>query len=254
MVMDLPKSPFILNNQARTDIYFGGQTIAGTPDIPLETPLTEINSTPGSGNVGDLNGDGYEDLVLVVTPGLDGAQVLLGGADPQPTLSAPIPLGASCGYTTIVVAGGGDINRDGFEDFFVSCPNVGIMGVRREHADRAVECGPQRSCRDHVSGQFDLDRDGLSDLLVASSAAGPQLFRGSEAFDLQAAEAEALSSLSASDQVAIADHNGDGFWDIVIGGYETALRRANGDGSFDPIARGSFVDDTNNSIEDRIVY
>jgi len=244
-----------LNNQARTDIYLGGRTLAGTADLSLTTPLTEIYSTPASGNVGDVNGDGYEDLVLVVTPDLDAAQILFGGADLQATLSAPIPMGQSCGFSTIFVAGGGDLNRDGFEDFFVACSDVGMFAYFGSATPVETWAAERRDLDvTTVAGQFDLDRDGMSDAIIGRPAAAPQLFRGNALFDLQTPELDALGNLFSSEQVAVADHNGDGFWDIVVGGFETPLRRANGDGSLDPAAPGSFVDGTDINIEGRIAY
>jgi hypothetical protein len=233
-----------LNNQGQTHVYFGGATLAATPDLPLSTALDELNATPGSGSAGDVNGDGFQDTVLVVSPALDSAQLLLGGPNPSSTLSAPIPFGVSCNFTDIAVSGGGDVNGDGFDDFFVSCSGVGVfafLGATEPGITWAATRQPDAAVLT-VAGGFDIDEDGLGDVMVGVDAADPLLFLGNAgSFTLQTPEPGALTDLNGARSIAVADHNGDTRADFVVGGYDVNVQRANGDGTLDPRSVGSFV-------------
>lgn len=247
-----------LNNQGRTDIYFGGTTLAPTPDLPLLTPLDEPNATPGSGSAGDVNGDGYADALLVVSQALDSAQLLLGGPSPSSTLSAPIPFGVSCNYTDIAVSGGGNVNGDGFEDVFVSCATVGVFayfGAAEPGTAWAATRQPDATVLT-VSSGFDIDEDGLDDVLVGIDAADPLLFRGNaSSFGLQTPEPGAMTDLYGARTIAVADHNGDAREDFVVGGYDVNVQRANGNGTLDPQSVGSFVPtDGAMGIQGSVVY
>jgi hypothetical protein len=108
-------------------IYYGAPSGIGTAPTPLRDPLT----TPGDvfgisvANAGDVNGDGYVDLVV----GADGvsratgnAYVFLGGP-PSPlgplvaTLTDPGQVAAD--RFGISVASAGDVNGDGYADLVI---------------------------------------------------------------------------------------------------------------------------------------
>jgi hypothetical protein len=233
-----------LNNRGLTDIYFGGTTLAATPDLPLSTPLDELNATPGSGSAGDVNGDGFQDALLVVSPALDAAQLLLGGPNPSATLSAPIPFGLPCTFTDIIVSGGGDVNGDGFDDVFVSCSATGVFayfGAAEPGTSWFSTRQPDAAVL-AVASHFDIDEDGLDDVLVGLDTGDPLLFLGNaSSFSLQAPEPGAMTDLAGARMIAVADHNGDAHADFVVGGYDVNVQRANGDGTIDPRSVGSFI-------------
>lgn len=123
---------------------------------------------------GDINGDGYGDFVF-------------GGSDPRrkrdafwvpggasgvamtPTrISTP---GAMDGSVGRVVAGGGDVNGDGFDDvLIVANERIGFLfhggAVRVELSEeRQIDLGERFFFRD--SAMLDLDRDQRSDVLIS---------------------------------------------------------------------------------------
>ncbi|HTV23117.1 MAG TPA: VCBS repeat-containing protein [Polyangiaceae bacterium] len=245
-----------LNNRSTTDIYFGGTTLSANPSIPLATPLDEFTAIPGSGSAGDVNGDGYDDLVLVVSPALDSAQLLLGGPAPSEALSKPIEFGVSCNFTDISVSGGGDANGDGYDDFFVSCGGgvYAYFGAAEPGSSWAAVREPDVAVLTVASG-FDIDLDGLDDVLIGRDAAAPLLFLGKSAeYGFDAPEEGAMNDFYTARLFAIADHNGDGLSDFVVGGYDVSVQRANGDGTLDPQSVGSFVDGAETSIQGNVVY
>src|SRR5690606_21854403 len=106
-----------------------------------------------------------------------------------------------------------------------------------------------------VASHFDIDQDGLDDVLVGLEAANPLLFRGNAtSFTLQAPEAGAMTALSGAGTIAIADHNGDALADFVVGGFDANVQRANGDGTLDPQAVGSFINDGAIRIQGNVLY
>jgi hypothetical protein len=244
-----------LNNRATTDVYLGGTTLAANPELPLATPLDQATSLPNSGSAGDVNGDGFQDAVLVVSPQLDSAQLLLGGPSPSSTLSAPIPFGLSC--LGIAVSGGGDVNGDGFDDFFVSCSGVGVFayfGATAPGTTWAAVRQPDAAVLT-VASHFDIDQDGFDDVLVGVEAAAPLLFLGrAEGFGLATPAAGARTDLFDAPLIAVADHNGDALADFVTGAFDASVQRANGDGTLDPQAVGGFVDEGATPIQGYVVY
>lgn len=73
---------------------------------------------------GDLNGDGFGDVVV---SGAGGAHVYFGsaaGLSSTPDWSSPVPEGAE--GVGVAVAGAGDVNGDGFSDLLVGGPQVWV--------------------------------------------------------------------------------------------------------------------------------
>ena len=148
-------------------------------------------SGPGYGfavavaGAGDLNGDGFGDVVV---SGVDRAYVYFGsagGLSATPDRTFPNPEGAAGSGTA--VAGAGDVNGDGFSDLLVGAPQVGVGG--------------------YVSGRADL-------YLGSASGAGASPAWTSAGDQPGAAFGYALA--------AAGDVNGDGYGDVIIGepGYD----------------------------------
>jgi len=106
-----------------------------------------------------------------------------------------------------------------------------------------------------VASRFDIDLDGVDDVVLGRDAAAPLLFLGKSAdFTFDAPEDGAMNDFSTARSFAISDHNGDGLLDFVAEGFDVGVRRANGDGTLDPQSVGSFVDATATNVEGRVVY
>ncbi len=171
-----------------------GRVDGGLPGV---VPSAEIHRLRGAASVGsdvaapaDINGDGYEDLVVApLSAAVRQVEVFLGGSLGVDTvvdnlLTVPPRPGIDPGTEAIVfVTGVGDVNGDGF-------PDVATLTAVGNIADRVVVLGgsalglmatPLDAVTANelgatgipdVTGVGDLDGDGVDDLAVATTGDG----------------------------------------------------------------------------------
>ncbi|MBT3223884.1 MAG: hypothetical protein HN348_32855 [Proteobacteria bacterium] len=140
---------------------------------------------------GDVNGDGYDDVLLGALGHADfkgAAYIVLGSAEPVDSLAVAdadttLKGEAEGDYAGDAVAGGGDINGDGYDDILVGA---------KYHSDEAG-----------VAYLLLGSDDGLPDMELDE---GEAVFEGEASGD-RAGEAVAV----------VGDVNGDGFDDLAIG-------------------------------------
>ncbi|MEY3210956.1 MAG: hypothetical protein RIT28_1437, partial [Pseudomonadota bacterium] len=228
-----------------------GSSFAPTPTVVLSDPYKpEAQSSWGQvfDVVGDVNGDGYDDLAVGVTryasTTVGQVWVYLGGASglsttPAFTLEAPdkhTDFGAT-------VSTAGDVNSDGFGDVLVGNPRAtageaagiaylfyggGVQGLSKftqlDEANTTFEYGSA------VAGGGDINGDGYDDVLVADPRECD--WREEYAFffvywgdpvevDKTASQRVACSGTSCGyfgDSLALAgDVDGDGLSEVIVG-------------------------------------
>ncbi len=233
--------------------------LVGGPGAPfewLELPLT--GAVPGDrfgaavAGVGDLNGDGFAD-VMVGAPaaavdgiGAAGRAFLYlggpGGPQPEPVWMAQgRGAGAQLGYA---LAGVGDVNGDGRPDALIGAPWASGSSYRDGRVDLYLGSATGLASRPawSVTGgrsnaafgaalapAGDIDRDGFPDLLIgapehAGTALGQgraMLFRGTaQGFGSRPAwtvRGEARDDDLGRGLAGVGDLDGDGFPDLAIG-------------------------------------
>ncbi|MFO0649968.1 MAG: FG-GAP-like repeat-containing protein [Polyangiales bacterium] len=223
----------------RVDLYLGAA--AGPALVPSNTvtgPDAGAYFGYSVANAGDINADGYGDLIVggyLAAGGAGRAYVYYGNASgipasPSLVLASP----AAGGSFGISVASAGDVNGDGFADVIIGASSAAssrgaayvylgsAAGLQTPFA--AGFTGPDAggSFGYSVAGAGDVNGDGYTDVIVgAYNAARAYVFHGS-ATGLEATASEILSVGTDGLQFGMAvdgvgDTNGDGYTDVLVG-------------------------------------
>jgi hypothetical protein len=239
-------------DEGRAYLYYGG----GSPPALSPNWSTESNIVGGRlgaalGGAGDVNGDGYGDMVVGVPRYVDGqidegaALVWLGTAEGLPAApNATLQMNQASAALGTSVAIAGDVNGDGYDDIIAGAPSwtdgelhegavflflgtpVGPSGSPAWSATgNQIEAHFGASC----AGAGDVNGDGYADLVIGApdfdndqidegrvfvylgSPTGPRLLPDRT---LEAYEDGAHYGAAVS---SAGDLNGDGYSDVAIG-------------------------------------
>jgi len=235
-------------------IYHGGATgISTTADVMMETNLVSTVMGYSVSCAGDVNGDGYADVIAGVTSYSNGeteegaAFVYHGGANGVSTQTAAI-VESNQAYANLGtgVSNAGDVNGDGFSDVIVGAWRYdsgqvdegaafiyhgSTTGIFTTAAAMVQSNQDWANMGESVSGAGDVNGDGFSDVIVGVPLYdNPNIDEGA-AF-IYHGSVYGLSNIAAalldSDQdyafmghsVSCAgDVNGDGFADVIAGAF-----------------------------------
>ena len=218
-------------------LHYGSTTgLSVAPSLALEANVAGAQFGTSVSSAGDVNGDGYAD-VLVGAPlnGTGSAYLYFGGPAglsvvPAATLSAGSQFGSS-------IATAGDVDHDGYSDIIIGSPGTGEAYVYKGSiaglvlAPHIILAEPPSSglfgCSVATAG--DVNGDGYSDVIVgARNATNGQANEGSAyvyhgsitgivtPFARRLEVNLALANFGVSVSGA-SDVNGDGFFDVVVG-------------------------------------
>ncbi len=112
-------------------IYFGGQNMDSLPDVRIVTEDVEDDigyyPMPTAASAGDVNGDGYDDVIVGVPwhriwshPSVGAAQIYFGGPSMDSLYDVRLLGEVTYGRFGFTVASAGDVNGDGYDDVIVS--------------------------------------------------------------------------------------------------------------------------------------
>jgi hypothetical protein len=230
----------------RVHVYLGGGgVLAATPATSLVAPVG-VNASFGTSvaSAGDVNGDGFADLVVgahggstsaftVLGPGY--AYVYLGGAGglatvPASTLVGPAGTGGRFGQS---VASAGDVNGDGYADVVVGADGANSAYLYLGSATglgttpATTLSGPGDSGFGwSVAGAGDANGDGYGDVVIGAYGFGRAYVYPGSATGIATTPTTTLAVTGASyfgQSVASAgDVNGDGFADLAVGAHGSA--------------------------------
>ncbi|HUQ01588.1 MAG TPA: FG-GAP-like repeat-containing protein [Kofleriaceae bacterium] len=231
----------------RVAVYLGGPgtTLDATADAVFLAPATGAQFGISVSSAGDLNADGYEDVVIGAH-GIGRAYIYLGGPGAVETTSDGELSYAGGLLFGLGVSGGGDFDGDGYADVAVSDwtsgAGTGRVHLFYGHSGTTFTATPQRTITSpagtnemgrHMATHCDFNGDGFSDVLAGAAredtpavdAGRAYVFFGSEGtFDITADGA--LTGAAANDlfgdSLACGDFNGDGYSDIVAGARHNA--------------------------------
>lgn len=200
-------------------------SFVGTLDAPIGAQITPV---------GDVNGDGFDDL-LIGAVAENTLYLVLGGAEafgrlqPLATLSGqrirPIvpPAGDTLDGRN---AAAGDVDGDGLNDFFVGTNDTHSTLMRGRFnwvETNAVDANPlsvlDAPAGARVVGVGDTNNDNFDDFVMLVAGDQAYYFAGSTlpATTLTSADADATIAASGNQLAALGDINGDNFADFILG-------------------------------------
>lgn len=233
----------------RVYVYFGGASLDSTADLVLTGEGADDYFGGSVSTAGDVNGDGYADLIVGAEGNEDGgssagrAYVYYGGT-PMDSVPDVLLTGQRGDGLGNAVASAGDVNGDGFSDVIVGAW-AGPSGQQRGRANvyfggssmdpladlELAGEGPGERFGWSVASAGDVNQDGYDDLIIGAyrneagglNAGRAYVFLGGATPDtspdlvLTGSPGEYFAtSLSSA-----GDLTGDGFADILVGAYES---------------------------------
>ncbi|TET45637.1 T9SS type A sorting domain-containing protein [candidate division TA06 bacterium] len=217
------------------------------PYLISVVPLTE--SVPESAAyfgrtvsaAGDVDGDGFDD-VIVGAPGSDGRAVVFLGPDLESAIPLTEPVPERWANFGISVSGAGDVNGDGFDDVIVGSEESEVgglhgaaeafvfLGPALDSVISLTEPVPEEFARfgATVSGAGDVNGDGFDDVIVGARGANPWgITDAGEAFLFLGPDLDSVipltepvpeqSAFFAGSVSGAGDVNGDGVDDVIVG-------------------------------------
>lgn len=227
-------SPFYIPVQGAARLYHGGP---GGPDTTADWSRTGGQTASDFGysvaGLGDVNGDGYND-VLIGSPQYDPGIINTNHGKVSCFLGSATGLSSSPdweyfgtvsgGQLGWSVAGAQDMDGDGYADAAFSAPTLGnfgrvylaLGGSGGLSSNPLVQSASPAGFGAKISTMGDYDGDGTCDLMVAGGNSEVRIYEGtsqgwflSYSYDILTSNQAALGGAG--------DVNGDGFTDFLIG-------------------------------------
>lgn len=195
------------SNHGAVYVYYG--SAIGLPTLPsltLNDPANGTNDGFGNGiaTAGDVNGDGYSDVLIY---GGNMAYLYNGSRSGLSTTAA-----TSVAATSTAVGSAGDVNGDGYSDVVVTTSNG--FSLYPGSANGLSATATNISGSGAVAGAGDVNGDGYSDVVSRSTTGGINIYLGSTN-GLIATAITKTYNVSFVKIAGVGDINGDGYSDVI---------------------------------------
>ncbi|MCB9758891.1 MAG: FG-GAP repeat protein [Alphaproteobacteria bacterium] len=246
-------------------VYYGS---ASGLDVSRELKVTLQDDADGAtltwnvGGAGDVDGDGYDDVVVgsMAEDDIAGAAYVYYGSAAGLDLSREQRLIASDrrggSYFGWALAGAGDVDGDGYADVVVGAPHADAAGetsgevylfygsasgvdLSREQPLIVEATGAGAFLGESVEGVGDIDQDGYADVVVGAHRSDANVVEGGavvvfhgSASGVDEARTEVIFARGTAaqydqfgnDVAGAGDVDGDGYDDLIIGASEDTIR------------------------------
>ncbi|MBL0108772.1 MAG: FG-GAP repeat protein [Ignavibacteria bacterium] len=225
----------------RVYLYYGGSAMNNTADVTF-TGTTLTNFGNSVSNAGDVNGDGYSDIIAgeknAYNSATGRAYIYFGGTAMNNSADQILTGEASSNYFGASVSDAGDMNGDGYSDVITGAYGFNSNTGNMDNIADVSLAGEASGNRfgNSVSKAGDVNGDGYSDVIIGawgySSAKGrAYLFYGGTSMNNTADII--LTGVNTNDYFGAGvsgagDVNGDGFSDVIVGseGFSSSTGRA----------------------------
>jgi hypothetical protein len=215
----------------------GRRATIGTVGATLSSGVHDGGAFGGSvASAGDVDGDGYADIIVGAASALGRAYVFWGGRDGLDAAHPAMLYNGINSYESfgVSVAGVGDIDGDGYGDVIVGAQNAGGKayvfwgGARNTYGQaRTPILGEGGGFGAVVASAGDVDGDGRPDIIIGAAGAGSggkaYIYWGGGTRDAFAAgvptplESGVADNDFGNDASCAGDIDGDGFTDVIVG-------------------------------------
>ena len=221
-------------------VFYGGLSMNNIPDVTMTGEATDNAFGCSVSSAGDLNGDGYSD-VIVGAYGYSlsaGRAYIFYGSSSMNNQKDLIFTGETAGdYFGVSVSSAGDVNGDGYSDIIIGAPVYNLSSGRtyiyyggitmNTLADVIMVGESLTSFGNSVSSAGDINGDGYSDVIVGgytfnSSIGKVYLYLGGS--NMNNSPDIAMVGEGGIDQFgetvsSAGDLNRDGYSDFIVGSY-----------------------------------
>ncbi len=229
-IVGMPYDDTVGTNAGAARVYSGRDGSVLYTFYPPPANFRSFGSTVAG--AGDVNGDGYADLIVGEELAAFGQAFVFSGRDGSLLYTFT---GAEYDFLGTAVAGAGDVDGDGYDDVIVGAPqsetfhpNVGYATVYSGRNGSVLYqwngCGVGDAFGLAVGKAGDVDADGFTDVIVytaepAETGCSPsaQVFSGRDGSLLYSVPAGDVITAGPRIVNGAGDVNGDGYADFVVG-------------------------------------
>ncbi|MBI2426799.1 MAG: FG-GAP repeat protein [Candidatus Kerfeldbacteria bacterium] len=228
--------------RGRVYIYFGGQPLDLQADVLLDAPSgDELYGIFSSFRAGDVNGDGYDDVLISGYVGYNTSEpakayLYFGGTSMNTQIDGTFTSGVSYDFFAESLDGAGDLNRDGYDDLIIGARAdnsryfsggkvyvyLGGPVVNTQPDLQIYGDGDGHGLGRQVTGAGDMNGDGYADMAVSDYFEHVHLYFGSAVLNddpdglFQAPSEDVFQDFGRSVN-DVGDVNHDGYSDIIVG-------------------------------------